>query len=315
MDIKCRKQSPNALVSVIVPAYNTEKYIEKCLYSLKRQTYNNIEVILIDDGSTDGTAHICEKYKSEDARFHFIKKINTGVSDTRNIGIQKSEGKYVVFVDSDDYVEREYIETLVKGIEFYSVQMACVEYKIVCDGIETIHQNMEKDVFLNAGSAINLLANKDAFQGYLWNKIFVKDIICNNNIMFDRNIKIWEDMLFCLKYLTCISKVAYLHPAVYCYVQRDESAMNNSIIWMEHTHIIALEKMWEICKNISGDFREYIRNFYANDLVGLLGKDIYEKEDVLNTFKTIKQLHGKLSLKHRIKLNVFRILNIIKKVK
>lgn len=312
MDIKCRKPSQNALVSVIVPAYNTEKYIEKCLYSLRRQTYNNIEVILIDDGSTDGTARICEKYKSEDTRFHFIKKINTGVSDTRNIGIQKSKGKYIVFVDSDDYVERDYIETLVNGIELYSVQMACVEYKIVCDGIEKIHQNMEKDVLLNAESAINFLVNKDAFQGYLWNKIFVKDIIYDNNIMFDRNIKIWEDMLFCLKYLTCISEVAYLHQAVYCYVQRDESVMNNSVIWREYTHIIALENIWKVCKNIPGDFQEYIRNFYANDLAGLLGKDIYEKENVLNVIKTIKQLHGKLSLKHRLKLIIFEILVFIK---
>ena len=134
-----KEKVQNELVSVIVPAYNTESYIEKCLYALKTQTYKNIDIIVIYDVSTDGTSKICERYSENDERFIFVKKQNTGVSDTRNLGIHKAHGKYIVFVDSDDFVSASYIETLVYGIERYNVQMACVEYKIVRANDEIDH--------------------------------------------------------------------------------------------------------------------------------------------------------------------------------
>ncbi|MGO5070048.1 glycosyltransferase family 2 protein [Roseburia faecis] len=303
------KLKENILVSVIVPVYNTEKYIERCLKSLKEQTYKNIEVILIDDGSTDNTLHVCEKYKREDRRFSFTTKTNTGVSDTRNIGIEKAKGKYVVFVDSDDYVENDYIETLVQGMESYDVQMACVEYKIISGNNQKLHRYMEKDVCMNAESAINCLGDQRFFQGYLWNKIFVKDIILNNNLTFDTNIRLCEDMLFCLKYLGSISNVIYLHQAVYNYVQREGSVLNDTDIWKENSLLTALESMWMIVQDIPGEFKEYIRNFYANDLVGMLGRNNYtEKNSIINAMEIIKQLQGKLTLKHKIKLMIFKLM-------
>lgn len=307
MDSQKSANAQRALVSVIVPAYNTEKYIEKCLYALKTQSYKEIEVIMIDDGSTDQTGKICEAYSRSDIRFKYIKKSNTGVSDTRNLGVQKADGEYIVFVDSDDYVQSDYIELLVNGLENYNVQMACVEYKIVCENEEIVHCKKYRDILMKSGEAIDCLCDSNSFQGYLWNKIFIKDIIYKNNISFNKDVAIWEDMLFCLQYLTCISEVIYLHQVAYCYVQRNESAMNNPRIWERYTHIIALENMWDICKNIPGKFREYIRNFYANDLVGMLGKDVCcNKEDICATIKKIEELSGNLSLKHWVKLLIYK---------
>lgn len=302
------------LVSVIVPAYNTERYIEKCLHALKTQTYKNIEVIVIDDGSTDGTSKICKRYSGNDERFIFVEKQNAGVSDTRNLGIHKARGKYIVFVDSDDFVSASYIETLIYGIERYNAQMACVEYKIVQGNDEIDHCKKNNVILLSSMQAIDCLCDSNSFQGYLWNKVFIKDIICKNNISFKNDVAIWEDMLFCLQYLTCISEVIYLPQAVYYYVQRSESTMNDARIWEMHTHLIALENMWAICKDIPGKFRDYIRNFYANELVGMLGKEACcDKAEVCATIKKVEELSGRLSLKHQIKLFLYKFIQFFSK--
>ena len=103
-------------VSIIVPVYNVEKYIEKCLNSLISQSYRNIEIILIDDGSKDNSGKICDKYKKKDPRIKVIHKENAGVSEARNSGIQKATGKYLCFVDADDFVMNDYIKYLHKLI-------------------------------------------------------------------------------------------------------------------------------------------------------------------------------------------------------
>ncbi len=99
-------------VSVVVPIYNVEKYLPKCIESIQMQTYNNLEIILVNDGSTDSCLKICEKYKKLDKRVIIINKENGGLSDARNFGIEKATGKWITFIDSDDYVEKDYIETL-----------------------------------------------------------------------------------------------------------------------------------------------------------------------------------------------------------
>lgn len=307
----------NPVVSVIIPAYNTEKYVGDCLKSLKGQTYTEIEIIVVDDGSTDATNSICKDYEREDKRFKVITKNNSGVSDSRNKGMQRAEGKYIVFVDSDDYVAQDYIETLVAEIEASDAQMACADYYMVDEDhrIEALAAEwaLQCDVqVMSAEEAINLLPSKEAFQGYLWNKIFVKEIIQENQIAFDPEIKIWEDMLFCLKYLTKIEKAAYSHKRIYYYVQRATSAMNNPRTWSEHTHLKALEEMWQITRFIDGDFREYIQNFYANDLVGLLGKGNFaEKQAIQKEITHIERLKGKLSLKHRVKFWIYKYFGIL----
>ena len=100
------------LISVIVPIYNVESYLEQCIKSIINQTYKNIEIILIDDGSTDKSPKICDKYKQKDSRIIVVHKQNTGVSATRNIGLELSKGKWIAFVDSDDWIEKEYLEEL-----------------------------------------------------------------------------------------------------------------------------------------------------------------------------------------------------------
>lgn len=306
------------LVTLIIPAYNTEKYISKCLESVLEQSYQEIEIIVLDDGSQDETNEICQKYEEVDNRIILISKNNTGVSDTRNVGIHNAKGKYIIFVDSDDYVAPNYVEVLVREAESENVQMACAEYFWVKEKKESVHESKlfkNEKIIISGNDAINMLHEKNAFQGYLWNKIFLKSIITSENILFDSKIKIWEDMLFCLKYLTKIEKVVYVNKPIYYYVQRENSAINDDNVWNENTQSIALEEMWKIVSPMKGEFHDYIRDYYANDLVGILGKCGCQSEKTIeDILKKIDMLNANLSPKHKIKIKLFKCNRIIVRV-
>ena len=306
------------LVTLIIPAYNTEKYIGKCIESILEQSYQELEIIILDDGSQDETNKICQKYAKMDSRIILISKKNTGVSDTRNVGIHNANGKYIIFVDSDDYVTPNYVEVLVREVENENVQMACAEYFYVKEEKESVHESKllkDEKKIISGSDAINMLHEKNGFQGYLWNKIFFKNIIINENILFDSKIKIWEDMLFCLKYLTKKEKVVYINKPVYYYVQRENSAINDDNVWNENTQSIALEAMWKIVVSMKGKFHNYIRDYYANDLAGSLGKPRYQDEKIIeDILKKIDELEADLSLKHKIKIQLFKSNKLLSKV-
>ena len=115
-------------VSVIVPVFNVEKYLRQCLDSILQQTYQNLEIIIINDGSTDGSDAICREYAGKDSRISYFAKENTGISDTRNVGIRQATGEYVTFVDSDDWVEHTYVEELHDKLKAYDADIAITNY-------------------------------------------------------------------------------------------------------------------------------------------------------------------------------------------
>lgn len=119
------------LISVIIPVYNTQNYLKKCVESFLNQTYKNIEIILVDDGSTDKSPTICDEFEKKDKRVRVIHKINGGLSDARNVGISKSNGEYISFFDSDDYVDEDYISYLYSLVKKYNTEMAVCGYKVI----------------------------------------------------------------------------------------------------------------------------------------------------------------------------------------
>lgn len=290
-------------VSIIIPAYNIENYIEKCLKSIKEQLYPCFEVIIINDGSTDNTKKICTEFAAKDSRFNVFNRQNAGVSSARNLGILKSIGKYICFVDGDDYLSKNYLELLVGYMESEEADIVCADYFLDTQEQIIVHsQEMSLPILFSNQNAINKLSDKNLYQGYLWNKIFKRELIVSYNIKFDERVKIWEDMLFCLNYLVHSNKVLYVQIPIYYYVQRQNSAINTSSIWTEHTHLYALEQMWAIAKNYEGDFKEYIRNFYANDLVGQLCKNKKASyTDIHRQLVKIESLNANLTFKHKLK--------------
>ena len=212
---------------------------------------------------------------------------------------------YICFVDGDDYLDENYLNVLTKSmISDKKIDMVCTDYFLDNQKQITTHSpGITPPIFLSNKEAISKLSDERLYQGYLWNKIFKRDIILNHNIKFDTRVKIWEDMLFCLKYLTHSNKIFYVRIPLYYYVKRKDSAINNPFIWKEGTHQYALEQMWSIVKNYDGNFKEYIRNFYANFLVGQLCKN--EKDsytDIQRQISKIESLHGNLTFKHKFKI-------------
>ena len=128
------------LISVIVPVYNVEKYLDKCINSLINQSYNNLEIILIDDGSTDNCGEICDKYALKDNRIKVIHKKNEGLSAARNLGISISKGDYIIFIDSDDWVDKEILLKLLNLIKKYNSDIAVCDYLLTYDENEYIEK-------------------------------------------------------------------------------------------------------------------------------------------------------------------------------
>lgn len=199
------------LISVIVPVYNVEIYLEKCIKSITDQTYKKLEIILINDGSTDNSGQICKKWKKIDSRIIFIDKKNTGVSDTRNYGLSIATGEYITFVDSDDFLEATIYEELIKTIKKEKSGL------VIC-GYNSIYNNKVKTHLYNYPININSLSYLESpfeSDGRLWNKLFKKEII--GDLRFDSNINVTEDMLFLFQYVEKIKKISILNKPLYNY--------------------------------------------------------------------------------------------------
>ena len=187
----------STLVSIIIPVYNTEKYLRRCIDSLINQTYPNLEIIAVNDGSTDKCKEILNEYAQKDKRIIVIDKNNGGISSARNLGISRASGEYITFLDSDDWVDNNYYYEL---LEFSSpsTQLICGGFQINGNGL--VHNASETITFESIPKAISCLYN--IYYGLLyniWGKLFKKNIIDNNNIYFQQSFR--EDGIFLLDYM------------------------------------------------------------------------------------------------------------------
>jgi len=218
------------LVSVIIPVYNVKKYLNRCLDSIINQTYDNIEIILINDGSTDTSREVCHLYSKKDKRIKVIDKINGGLSDARNCGLRRAVGEYVVFVDSDDFVDLNYIKNLY-------ITASKNNADIVACGYSEIYENKkmpEKYIKKLVNSKMLIMDNLDAMRDFFstssianvvtWNKIYKISIFKNNNIKFPVG-KIHEDNFTTYKLYYYANKIIYIDQPLYFYLRRADSIM------------------------------------------------------------------------------------------
>lgn len=234
----------NDLVSIIIPIYNVEKYLSKCIDSVINQTYQNLEILLIDDGSTDNSSEICETYSKKDNRIKVIHKENSGVSSARNKGLENAIGKYVCFVDSDDEVKAEYIATLVRLMTEKKVDMAMINYiKKDLEHEERIKYFL-KDKRLNKKQFFEQLFQPNSFAGYLWNKIFERETILKYQISFNENIYVCEDLLFVCQVADKCEEFYYDFEAyLYEYFIRKDSALRRDYSYKTATRVDVYEKI------------------------------------------------------------------------
>ena len=214
------RNDKNELISIIVPVYNVEEYLERCVESIINQTYQNIEIILVDDGSKDNSGKICDKLKERDIRIKVIHKENGGLSDARNAGLKIANGKYIGFVDSDDYIEKDMFETLYNLNKKYNSEISIVSFNELYNGKIIGVRNSKKIEELNKINAIKELLIDTKIQSYAWNKLFKRELF--NNIEFPTN-KNFEDIATTLLLFEKANKVVLYEEPKYNYVRRDNS--------------------------------------------------------------------------------------------
>lgn len=229
------------VVSIIVPIYNVEKYLEKCIISILNQSYENYEIILVNDGSTDGSEKICEKYGSN-PKVKYYKKTNGGLSDARNYGLLKASGSHVMFVDSDDYLHPECLMALVQLIN-EDVQVSCVgQCNVRVDENIIIKRNLDEQAkgIITGPEALEYLCLRKHFGTSAWGKLY--DINLFKDIRFPVGI-IHEDIWTVPYIMDCAKKVAYEDSSLYYYVQHSDSIMHKRITEATYTGFEGLNKL------------------------------------------------------------------------
>ena len=220
-------------ISVIVPVYNTKKYLSRCLDSILSQSFTDFELLLIDDGSTDDSGVICDAYAEKDNRIRVFHKENGGVSSARNLGINNASGKWIYFVDSDDELLPDGLKTLVENVsEGADVVMAGYE-DVDENGNRSCQTNERRSLRLTQRQSVTTIYTGSGlyyfYMGYPWMRLFRNDLVKRLNIRFDSDIAIKEDSLFVMQYVCRSNGITqYTTRPVYRYYQRPGSAMSET---------------------------------------------------------------------------------------
>ena len=274
-------------VSVIIPVYNSHSYLDRCVDSVLNQKYNNIEVILINDGSTDNSGALCEKYALNDIRVKVFHKVNGGVSSARNLGIDMASGKYITFVDSDDYLESDYISDMVTPDD--------------CDFVAS-HIKVEgwrqwKDIPLNnmRWDKMNiddfLLGNLHRLN-FMVCKLFKRAIIDEFNIRFDNTISYGEDTLFVYQYLKYISSARTISRASYHYNCYNISSLSKkSRQWSDVDYTI--NKVCTAIEELNDVFHcccKYAQNVIVNNYLSAYIQSISKQLSVWEIQHSLKKI-------------------------
>jgi len=217
------------LVSIIVPVYNVAPYLERCLDSIQRQTYPDVEVLLVNDGSSDNSLPICQAYIASDRRFRLIDKPNSGVSDSRNRALDLARGKYLQFVDGDDWLAPDATESLVHAAESTGGDLIIAHFFRV-SGERLAHRGHIKPerVLTRREFAEEMMkAPANYYYGVLWNKLYRRSVVEARHLRFDRQMAWGEDFLFNLEYIQYVRLVTAIPKPVYYYRKRETSLVNS----------------------------------------------------------------------------------------
>lgn len=261
-------------VSIIMPVYNKEKYLDKSIKSILNQTYKNFELIIVNDGSTDNSSRICHKFEQEDSRIKVIDIENNGVSNARNIGIKNSSGQYIQFIDGDDYIDKSMLEDLVNLSEKYNTDIIITAIKKI-----DLKSKKSKEVMLpfsGLKSVDDIMDNfaqvqkETGIYGCVSNKFIRKSIIDKHNIKFDKKLWLAEDLDFYLELYKYVTNVYFCNKAYYYYVQEAENSSttsNKKHDYLQQAEIILKEKEMLNSKNALNESNLNIVNSVITDFI------------------------------------------------
>lgn len=300
------------LVSLIVPVYNVEKYLPKCIESMINQSYKNIEILLINDDSKDNSGIICDEFAKSDSRVRVIHKRNEGVSIARNTGLKIAKGKYIGFIDSDDYISYNMIEILLNNMKKYNAEISICGYRIFDDNIGTIKVSDNEKItkLLSREKVLNLIFKTNKINGFLWNKLFSAKII--REMLLKEDMELCEDLLFTCQLLQKSEKICYTSKSLYNYRKNLNSITSNvsNLFYLDGKckYTVAYEEIETLFKDNNilttiqlRHIRTIVESYY------LVIKNKYRNRNVhLYTFKFLRLnflryiLNPQVSIKHKI---------------
>lgn len=284
--MKIKENEP--LISIIVPVYNAENFLIKCLDSLANQSYQNLEVIMINDGSTDNSGSICEEYCKKDNRFRVFHKENGGVSSARNRGLKEVSGEYVGFVDPDDWIEPNMFELLQKlAVENNSDISACGYFRETSDGVLKNKLSEHKTTVYTQTEALNAILDESAFKGFTCNKLFSTKTL--KNVKFDEEVHFCEDLLFCCEAILNATNFVYDTTPCYHYIMHNTNASQSQFSTKKLTSVQALEKIVSLLKNKKGVKLNKFKNYFMHMNISLLMNGIQENKCTKENRKVLKR--------------------------
>jgi len=280
-----------ALISIIIPVYKVEKYLEKCIQSVINQTYENLQIILVDDGSPDNCGKICDEYAKKDHRIEVIHKSNGGLSDARNKGLEMAKGEYIGFVDSDDYIEADMYEVLYNLLKQYNADVSICNFYTVSQGKISIKN---ADNGINDYNRIEILKEillDRNIQSYAWNKLYKKELF--DEIKYPIGKK-YEDIGTTFYLLEKCNKIVVTGKSEYYYINRQDSIVNNVTESTITDYIELIMQRYDYIEENIKELSSYNKD-YLKRILKTAEKDIKSLNEVGDyTKKKYEELYNKV---------------------
>lgn len=307
------------LVSVIVPVYNSEKYLQSCIESIQNQEYENFEIIIIDDGSTDDGSVICDRCAEMDERIRVIHQDNKGVSAARNAGIEIARGKHVVFVDSDDTIEKTHLLSLEK-VDSNIELVICGVKQISETGLVSIKISYKRQLILEVNTETVLEMVRNNALCYVYDKRFNRDIIMKENIRFSEGINLGEDTEFVAKYMNACRNIQYIEENTYIYHKYSHETLSSFKINCVLPLVNVNRKIVNILSDRFGNIEETrvwkkrIFDIYPYSIFYILKSKKYKKREKYQMLKVIFEIEEFKKFAKELDIYMNKESEIIRKV-
>ena len=304
----------NDLVTIVVPVYNVEKYIERCLNSIIGQTYNNLEILVVNDGTEDKSMEICKRIQLKVSRIKIINQKTAGLSAARNTGIRNASGKYICFIDSDDFVNKEYVRLLLNSLIENDTDISVCDFLYINEKGYTWSKKVKKNTVYSSIEAIrDLLVGIQNTEIMTWNKMYKLNLFKDNNIYFPEG-KLHEDNFTTYKLYYYSRSISMIQNKLYYYLQRNNSIMGKNFNTRRMDILQAIKETKEFFKeknvNLDMELECYEAIIKINILNNMITDNFYgeEKNKIINDIKNNKRKFIKNKyINKKVKLLIFLV--------
>ena len=279
------------MITVVVSVYNTGEYLEKCMDTLLAQTYKDYEIIIVDDGSTDGSSEICDEQGRRADNIRVYHKPNGGLSSARNFGIEHSRGDFIIFPDPDDWVDPRYLEGLMEIRERNKADLSVCGHWFFEQGTDHLWNEGGKEIILDAAGALDHLMQPKSFCGYAWNKLYSMQVIKEHGLRFDTELGMAQDVHFAFRYLRLCKRVAYDPTTPLYHYNRDTVGVTTYDSPLTPRKISGLKTYLKIAELAHGEFPAIEAESYgilSDTAMQYLYMYYYFKMDAPETFKLLR---------------------------